>query len=240
MTTRNYFHELLTARPGWIYGNRPGFLERPGRPLNREMKRCPTNMRLTKTNHGKKWPETAGGESPADLRVDGVKFRRVLVAVDFRNCTFEMLRHARALAKKFEAAVEVLHVIDFTPKRDAAATPCSGLIRAMGDAARQELKKLVGILWESGTEATVAVREGRTDEVIINEAGAINAELIIMGTSKHRWPATWLRRNTVKRVLQNSPCPVMVLRAGMMKAGATRQDAPSFATRCNFRWPAGK
>ena len=111
----------------------------------------------------------------------------------------------------------------------------------MSDAARQELKKLVGILWENEMEyTTVAVREGRTDEVIINEAGAINAELIIMGTSKLRWPAGWLRRNTVKRVLQNSPCPVMVLRTGMMKAGASRPDISSFATRCNFRWSGDK
>ena len=81
-------------------------------------------MRITKiVNHGTKWPEPASDENPASLRVDGVRFRRVLVAVDFRNCTFEMLRHARALADKFNAAVEVLHVIELTPSREAAATP---------------------------------------------------------------------------------------------------------------------
>jgi hypothetical protein len=45
------------------------------------------------------------------LRLDDVNFERVLVPVDFPVCTLETLRYAKALAKEFDAVVDVLHVI---------------------------------------------------------------------------------------------------------------------------------
>jgi len=85
------------------------------------------------------------------------------------------------------------------------------------EGARQELKKLVGVLWANEARAAVSirVREGRADEVIIHEAGNTHASLIIMGMRNCSWLSGLLRRHTVKRVLQNAPCPVMVLRPGM-------------------------
>jgi nucleotide-binding universal stress UspA family protein len=155
----------------------------------------------------------------ADARV-----ARVLVPVDFSVCTLETLHYAKALAEKFDAVVDVLHVIQTNPGRDEAAMPRPDLIRTMSEGAHQELKRLVGILWESEVKATVSVRvhEGRAHEVILREARSTNASLIIMGTRDRSWLSGLLRRNTVKRVIQNSPCPVMVLRAGLTGSGANR------------------
>jgi nucleotide-binding universal stress UspA family protein len=148
----------------------------------------------------------------ADARV-----ARVLVPVDFSVCTLETLRYAKALAEKSDAVVDVLHVIQPSPGRDEAAMPRPGLIRTMNEGAYRELKRLVAILWESELKATVSVRvrEGRAHEVILHEARSTNASLIIMGTRNRSWLSGLRRRHTVKRVVQNSPCPVMVLRAGL-------------------------
>ena len=157
----------------------------------------------------------------ADARV-----ARVLVPVDFSVCTLETLRYAKALAEKSDAVVDVLHVIQPNLGRDEAAMPRPGLIRTMSEGARQELKRLVAILWESEFKATVSVRvrEGRAHEVILREACSTNASLIIMGTRNRSWLSRLLRRNTVKRVIQNSPCPVMVLRAGITGSGVNRNS----------------
>jgi nucleotide-binding universal stress UspA family protein len=157
----------------------------------------------------------------ADARV-----ARVLVPVDFSVCTLETLRYAKALAEKSDAIVDVLHVIQPSIGRDEAAMPRPGLIRTMSEGAHRELKKLVGILWGNELKATVSVRvrEGRAHEVILREAGSTNALLIIMGTRDRSWLSGLLRRNTVKCVIQNSPCPVMVLRAGLTGSGVNRNS----------------
>jgi nucleotide-binding universal stress UspA family protein len=148
----------------------------------------------------------------ADARVT-----RVLAPVDFSVCTLETLRYAKALAEKTGAVVDVLHVIQPDLGQAEAAVPHPDLPRTMSEGAYRELKKLVGILWENELKATVSVRvrEGRAHEVILREAASTNATLIIMGTRNRSWLSGLLRRNTVKRVIQNSPCPVMVLRTGL-------------------------
>ena len=151
------------------------------------------------------------------LRFDDVNFKRVLVPVDFSVCTLETLRYAKSLVEKSDTVVDVLHVVHPGLGRNEVAMPGPGLIRTMVEGARQELKRLGGVLWanESNVPVSIRVREGRADEVILREAGSTNASLIIMGMRSRSWLSGWLRRHTVKHVIQNSPCPVMVFRVGM-------------------------
>jgi nucleotide-binding universal stress UspA family protein len=155
------------------------------------------------------------------LRFDDVNFKRVLVPVDFSVCTLETLRYAKSLVEKSDTVVDVLHVVHPVFGRNEVAMPGPGLIRTMVEGARQELKRLVGVLWanESNVPVSIRVREGRADEVILREAGSTNASLIIMGMRSRSWLSGLLRRHTVKHVIQNSPCPVMVFRVGMMGFG---------------------
>ena len=152
------------------------------------------------------------------LRLDDVNFTRVLVPVDFSVGTLETLRYAKTLAKKSAAVVDVLHVVQPSYGRNEAALPGSSLIRTMIEGARQELKRLVGSLWANEVKplVSVRVREGRADEVILREASSTNASLIIMRIRHRSWMSRLLRRHTVKHVIQNATCPVMVLRPGTM------------------------
>jgi nucleotide-binding universal stress UspA family protein len=170
--------------------------------------------------------------------LDGVSFKRLLVPVDFSVCTLETLRYAKAQAEKLDAVVDVLHVVQTSVSRDEAAALRPGLIRTMSEGAGQELKRLVGILWEREGNAVVSVRvrEGRAHEVILREARFTNAALIIMAKRSRSWLSGLLRRNTVRGVIQHSPCPVMVVQAGMTDSGASRdsRNGPSFKAELNF------
>jgi universal stress protein A len=143
--------------------------------------------------------------------------RRVLVPVDFSVSTLETLRYAKGLAEKSAAVVDVLHVVQPKLGRNGAVVSGPRLIRTLIDGARRELKKLVGIMWINETEIPVSirVREGRVDKVILHEADAAGASLIVMGMRDRSWLSRLLRRHTVQRILQNAPCPIIVLRPGM-------------------------
>jgi nucleotide-binding universal stress UspA family protein len=148
--------------------------------------------------------------------LNDVNFQRVLVPVDFSVCTLETLRYAKVMVDKTGVVLDVLHVVQPSYGRNEAAMPGSSLIRTMIEGARQELKRLVGILWANEPRAAVSirVREGRADEVILCEAAATRASLIVMGMRDRSWLSRLLRRHTVKHVMQNARCPVMVVRSG--------------------------
>ena len=177
---------------------------------------------------------------PPDRSVDvpdaDAREARVLVPVDFSVCTLETLRYAKALAEKSDVVVDVLHVIQLSVSRDEAAMQHPDLIRTMSEGAHRELKRLVGILWESEVEATVSVRvrEGRAHEVILREARSTNATLIIMGTRDRSWLSGLLQRNTARHVVQNSPCPVMVLRAGLVGSGVNLNSRNGSSLKTEF------
>jgi nucleotide-binding universal stress UspA family protein len=184
------------------------------------------NILANKTNHRMNPLYSSPGANRIGLRLDDVNFQRVLVPVDFSVCTLETLRYAKALVEKSGVVVDVLHVVQPSFVRNEAALLGSNLIRTIIEGARHELKKLVGSLWadEVKTPVSIRVREGRADEVILREASSTNASLIIMGMRNRSWLSGLLRRHTVKHVMQNAPCPVMVLRPGMTIPGriATR------------------
>ena len=152
------------------------------------------------------------------IRFVGVKLERILVPVDFSACTLETLRYATSLAARFNTVVEVLHVIQPRLSRNEDARTYSGLIDTMKEVARDELKRLVGVLRisEGVDQVSARIREGYARDVIVSEARFSKASLIIMGTRNRSWLSKLLRRNTVRHVIQNSPCPVMVLRTGMI------------------------
>src|ERR1035437_4151589 len=119
-------------------------------------------------------PKHANG---INFPLDGVNFKRLLVPVDFSVCTLETLRYAKARAESLDALFVVLNVVHPSVCRDQAATLRPGLIHPTSEGARQELKRLVGFLWELEGKAIVSVRvrEGRAHEVILREARFTNA-----------------------------------------------------------------
>jgi len=150
-------------------------------------------------------------------------FLRVLVPVDFSVCTLETLRYARELAEQRGAMVDVLHVIpDRLGRLEENALP-PGWLHTMPEGPRQELLRLIDLLRSEPGAATYAVRvrEGRPHEVILREASATNATLILMSRRHRTWLSGWLRHRTVRHVLENSPCPVLVLPRGRLTGRVT-------------------
>ena len=158
-----------------------------------------------------------------DLPPAGANFPRVLVPVDFSVCTLETLHYARDLAEQRGAMVDVLHVIPERLGGRAENALPPGWRHTMPEGARQELLRLIDRLRSEPSAANYAVRvrEGCPHEVILREAGATKATLIIMSRRHRTWLSGWRRHRTVQRVLENSPCPVLVLPRGRLAGRVT-------------------
>jgi nucleotide-binding universal stress UspA family protein len=148
----------------------------------------------------------------ADVSDEGVRFERVLVPVDLSTGTLSVLRRASTLAHP-GSIIRVLHAVQLNIAGEERGIARTGLIRELREAAREELGKLINSLWASETPAAIMIREGRPKDVILQEARAGNADLIVMGAHPHTGWRRVLHRNTAAYVMRHAPCPVLVVRA---------------------------
>jgi nucleotide-binding universal stress UspA family protein len=159
--------------------------------------------------------------NPLPPRFQELQIRRVLAPVDFSVSTLPALQYAGTIARKFGASLNLLHVMPFFVGRHLENTADRVWTRAVISASEKELNELAATLWAGNVVTAVSIRDGRPDEVIVAEARNQNADLIVMGMRGRSWLSRWLRRNTVRHVLQAAHCPVIVLgRAGGNRAGA--------------------
>jgi universal stress protein A len=121
------------------------------------------------------------------------------------------LQYAAALARKYGAAITLLHVVK--PDRSCLTRWITHAEPAeeMPDAGECQLGRLIDVLWGDEIEAEVMVAIGKPHLQIVNEAKETNADLIIMGS--HGAVGAWglFRCNTTPKVVRRAPCPVLVV-----------------------------
>jgi len=144
---------------------------------------------------------------PVAVLPPGVAFRRVLVPMKLGPVGEEMVATAIALAKERDAAVDALFVI-LVPRAFALDEPL--LDREEAAAASLAEARLLGD--ENGVEVhPVTVRARSIGEAIVDEAGKLGSDLIVLGSASR-----WRRQSaffspTVDYVLRNAPCEVLVV-----------------------------
>lgn len=140
--------------------------------------------------------------------------RRILVASDLTANGDRAFDRAVLLAQEHHAAVRFLHVVD------ASLLPASCVRRDL----REAQARLEHEVQESGVgqklEVSVTVASGSTDRVVIDEAKAMPADLVVMGLSQDASLAILVRGTTVDRVVRGAPCPVLVVKTRARRAYA--------------------
>jgi universal stress protein A len=141
-----------------------------------------------------------------------MNIQHILVPVDFSEGTQTTLDCARELAGKFAARVTLLHIVQpiFPPVTEVAFT-FEKQAREMQDEAERQLRDLAGSL-PSGANAETVLDTGVPWDCIVERAGKLGADLIVMGTHgrsglKHLWLGS-----VAERVVQHAPCAVLVVR----------------------------
>jgi len=140
-------------------------------------------------------------------------YQHVLLAVDYSEHDDTVARKARALARKYQARLSIIHVLDNIPMPDMAYGTVIPLDQDSGYGLLETEKSyLKQIADEVGVEnANRWLIWGVPHQEIVAAAERESADLIVLG-SHGRHGLALLLGSTANSVLHNAKCDVMAVR----------------------------
>ena len=113
-----------------------------------------------------------------------IRIDNILVPVDFSDHSREAMDQAIGLAKTFSSKVHLVHVLHF-PALVAAPEPAvvpAGLWQDIRDGSARKLQEAAQTVAAEGITVETHLREGASAQEIVEAAGELEADLIVMGT----------------------------------------------------------
>ncbi len=149
---------------------------------------------------------------PADGE-QALQIKIILVPLDFSHASMPALKYAIPLAKKFEAAIHLIHVQpadELTGISDAGhlMLNCADAVASMQERLVEVQEKHDVQFWPDNCH----VVSGRPFEEICKLARDIQTDLIVLPTRGHSGLRHVVLGSTAERVVRRAPCPVLVLR----------------------------
>ena len=142
-------------------------------------------------------------------------FKRILVPVDGSETSNKALVAALQLARERDASVRVIHVLDEMAYLTGYEYSASAL-----DEARKYAQKTVddalAIAQSSGVPADGKLLETpgrRLGDVVAEEARALDADLVVVGTHGRRGMSRVLLGSGAEQVIRVAPVPVLTVRS---------------------------
>ena len=142
-----------------------------------------------------------------------LKLKRILVPIDFSDCSKKALQYALPLAKEHQAAITLLYVVPpaFSAE-EYSGIGYAQLQASLREGGEKELAKLA--VNKLGDEVSVdtLVCIGSPAREIVETAGSLPADLIIISTHGRTGLKHVLLGSVAEHVVQRAPCPVFVVR----------------------------
>jgi len=136
-------------------------------------------------------------------------YKKIVIAVDGSK---DILTQGLRLAHDEKCWVTVVKVV---PPQDGDLNLVG--IRNIGDVldngARRETNEIMNIAKTESSLVKTRIEEGDIPEKIVEVAEDEKCDLIIMGTNKTNWFRKLFGKNIVEKVINQAPCPVLVVGA---------------------------
>lgn len=138
---------------------------------------------------------------------------RVLVAVADSPASMAAARAAVALAARLDARVRALHVVqDGDVSTAISAASARGDLRERRDAAAVSVLRYVAKLSEdAGVPVTTVQRVGEIGPLILAEADAWDADLVVLGRTGRRGTGQPFLSGDAQQVLEFTERPVLIV-----------------------------
>ena len=161
--------------------------------------------------------------SRPDYRQDPV-YRKMLATFDFSRHSKEAVKGARGMACKYEAALQVLYVIEQEVHLGYHKTWKESMAKDLPEIEAEARKSLIETLGEEEFEdielcVKVGTGDGKAYSEISRFAEESEVDLIIMGTHGLSGFQHMLLGSTTERVIRTAPFPVLTFHLGDSEAG---------------------
>ena len=159
-------------------------------------------------------------------------YKLILVPVDGSATANRGLDEAIRLAKLSGGRIHLVHALDQLVffGLDAYQTDLFGALREAGARLMEQMKARV---LAAGVEVTTFVSEvlpGRVCEVVVEQAKATGADLVVLGTHGRRGVGRLLVGSDAEQILRVAPTPVLLVRATEGDGPAASADAAAKAS----------
>jgi universal stress protein A len=139
--------------------------------------------------------------------------KRILVPIDFSDCSKKALQYALPLAREHQAALTLLYVVPAAyGAGEYGGLDYAQLEASMKEGGERELAKLAGEVALGGVPAEALVRLGSPAANIIDAARELPADLIVISTHGRTGLKHVFLGSVAEHVVQRAPCPVFVVR----------------------------
>ena len=136
-------------------------------------------------------------------------YRKILIAV---NGSKDALTQGLKLARDEKCWVTVVKVIP-PHDGDLDLTGIKNIDDAFSSGAGREIKDIGEIAKQERMMVKTRLEEGKVCEKIVEVAEDERCDLIIMGSDRQNWFRRIFGENIVERVIEQAPCPVLVVGA---------------------------
>jgi len=157
--------------------------------------------------------QALGQEKPRPGRGPGAAVHRILVPVDFSDCSRDALQYATLMAKQFEAKVVLVHVIESQGLSGGFSLSVEERENAIEAVGSKLLADAAEPLEGDGISVAREVRRGVPYQEILKGAEEHGADLIVMGTNGRTGLERLVVGSVAERVVQMAKCPVLTVHA---------------------------
>jgi len=138
--------------------------------------------------------------------------KRILVPIDFSECSDGAMQYAGQLARVFKARLVLIHVLQ---PHAYGMTETFNLVdhyAAMKTIAEPLLEESRKKLKKQGLAVETDLRTGTAHTEILEKARSGKADLIVMGSHGRTGVEHFLLGSVAEKVVRLSPCPVLTVR----------------------------
>jgi nucleotide-binding universal stress UspA family protein len=158
---------------------------------------------------------------PHTASAPGVPLDSILCPVDFSPAALQALGFAVDLARRANASLTVLQVIEWLPDEEPREFGHFNVPEFRSQLLEQTEEQLDGLVaqqprLERGVASRVSI--GRAYREVLRAAGELDANLIVMGAQGRGGPALTALGSTTQQVVRAAACPVLTVHAPMIQA----------------------